>query len=311
LTGYSDINVNSNINAYYAVSIGNIAPYTNSAMLAVSTTNGATSSVGILVRGVSGQTGDLQQWQNSSGTALSRIASNGVMKAYSGLVAENSTLANYTALQVNSNISNGNGIIVIGASGQTADLQQWLNSAGSIMVKVTSYGDFVSSGTGSFGGYFGGGILNVQGYTTTQTTSIFRAVASQTANLTEWQNSSGTVLAKVDASGNVNTTKSFVQTGTIGTTYAIDASGNQATYAANATVDFPNFSGMILIDCQLDGALSLWLCGGGSATRIGGSKTGGYDGNVAHNSGINGYTWTNANTSQNVNITAIRARSSA
>ena len=108
----------------------------------ISVLTGATNYIGMVIRGLASQTADLQQWQNSSGTVLARIASNGVMKANVGLVVENSTLANYTALQVSSTITNGNGIIVTGASGQTADLQQWVNSAGTVLAKVDANGNF-------------------------------------------------------------------------------------------------------------------------------------------------------------------------
>ena len=48
-----------------------------------------------------------------------------------------------------------------------------------------------------------GATLAVQntGATTTRVTSIFKAVSSQTADLTQWQNSSGTVLASVSSAG--------------------------------------------------------------------------------------------------------------
>ena len=97
----------------------------------------------LIIKGAASQSADLQQWQNSNGTVLSRIAANGVMKANVGLLVENSTLANYTALQVNSNITNGNGIIVVGASGQTADLQQWNNSTGTVLSNVDANGHIV------------------------------------------------------------------------------------------------------------------------------------------------------------------------
>lgn len=279
-----------------------------------SVVNGNAAVTSVIIRAASSQTANLQEWQNSGGTALAKISAYGDLIIPDARMAlgSSSLLAN-TFMFANTPYASYTPIVVRGAASQTADLQQWQNSGGSVLSRVASNG-VIKANVGLvaensiYGNYTA---LQVNSYVASGAGLIIAGASGQTANLQEWQNSSGTVLAKVDASGNVNTTKSFVQTGTIGTTYAIDASGNQAAYAANATVDFPNFSGMILIDCQTDGALSLWLCGGAAATRIGGSKTGGYDGNVAYNSGINGYTWTNANTSQNVNITAIRARSGA
>ena len=288
---------------------------------------------GLVIRGVASQTANLQEWQNSAGTAVASMDVSGklIVPTLRGPAGNVITLGedgnpyslsisaaqfdSYGPVPWRSYNTSMVGFIIKGLASQTADLQQWQNSAGTVVGRLNagsnlgvSYLDSISSlGPYLYTGYNEG--FQLINRNAGHIPLKIEGAASQTANLQEWQNSAGTVLAKVDKDGNVNTSSSFVQTGTIGTAYAIDASGNQATYAANATVNFPNFSGMILIDCQLDGTLSLWLCGGGAAARIGGSKAGGYDGSVAYNSGISGYTWTNANTSQNVNITAVRTRS--
>jgi hypothetical protein len=46
-------------------------------------TNGNASVVGILVKGASGQTANLQEWQNSSGTVLASLSASGVFSAIS------------------------------------------------------------------------------------------------------------------------------------------------------------------------------------------------------------------------------------
>ncbi len=79
LPGTSTISILGNINAPYALGLGNISPFTGSAMLAVSTLNGGTTAVGVLVRGIASQTGNLQEWQNSAGTVLSKVDSTGAM----------------------------------------------------------------------------------------------------------------------------------------------------------------------------------------------------------------------------------------
>jgi hypothetical protein len=55
-------------------------------------------------------------------------------------------------------------------------------------------------------------LLSVSTQSTTQAGAIIRGIAAQTANLQQWQNSSGTVLAYVDKDGNV-----FAPTATTGT----------------------------------------------------------------------------------------------
>lgn len=85
-----------------------------------------------------------------------------------------------------------------------------------------------------------------------------------------------------------------------------------ATYAASATYDFSNFSGLVLINRQDAGSgnVSLWLCGGGFAVRLADSQ-GNQSGTIASNAGINGYRWTN-NTGGTItcNFFTIRTRQS-
>jgi len=295
---------------------------TGNAHLLLAHQNAASS---FIVKGFTSQSANLQEWQNSAGSVRLAVSSYGTLFSYTEAVFSNLLNGAGTALLVKTNNAGGKPLIAQGAASQTANLQEWQNSAGTVLSKINSDGSFQTGGGAwtkidttygqvairTDGSLLGS--LSVGTGSPSLVGIVVRGAASQTADLQQWQNSSGTVLAQVDKDGNVNTTKSFVQSGTIGTTYAIDGSGNEATYAANATVNFPNFSGMILIDCQNDGTLSLWLCGGGSAPiRIGGSRTtGANDGTMAANSGISGYTWTNANVSQTVNITAIRTRAGA
>ena len=80
------------------------------------------------------------------------------------------------------------------------------------------------------------------------------------------------------------------------TTPTIESRANVASYANNATVDFPNFSGVIIINRQDGGSgnVALWIVGGGAggATKLGDSA-GNQSGTIAVNGGVNGYTWTN------------------
>jgi hypothetical protein len=73
----------------------------------------------------------------------------------------------------------------------------------------------------------------------------------------------------------------------------IDATATIASYADTATVDFANFSGMLLVTNCTSGTTVMFLCGGQSATAIGASKLAVDFGTVTYNAGINGYTWTN------------------
>ena len=110
------------------------------------------------------------------------------------------------------------GLAVRGAASQTANLQEWQNSAGSVLGQIDSAGNLnflnrivysgqVYVGTGN---YLGASMHNVAGGAG-EMRLLLRGTASQTADLQQWQNSSGTVLASISASGAFSAvTKSFV-----------------------------------------------------------------------------------------------------
>ena len=63
------------------------------------------NTIGVVVRGVSGQAGNLQEWQNSASTILGFVASNGVPAAYGG-----GQISTNTAFGVNALLSNTTGL---------------------------------------------------------------------------------------------------------------------------------------------------------------------------------------------------------
>ena len=74
---------------------------------------------------------------------------------------------------------------------------------------------------------------------------------------------------------------------------SLDANNNAVTLALNDTVDFHNFSGMILVNSHNGGNVTLYLCGGGTGDAVAiGSSKGTALGSLAFNSGIGGYTFT-------------------
>jgi hypothetical protein len=93
---------------------------------------------------------------------------------------------------------------------------------------------------------------------------------------------------------------------------AFDANNNMLTLTSGDTVNFANFSGMILVNTHYSGGVSLYLCGGGSgsAVSIGDSKSGNSVGTMAFNGGIGGYTFTADETGNHV-FCAIRTRTGA
>jgi hypothetical protein len=81
--------------------------------------------------------------------------------------------------------------------------------------------------------------------------------------------------------------------GAVGT-YSIDVTGAATTVASGGTVDFANASGMLVVNQHNTGAVTIYLCGGGSTSTVAG--VGPQVGTFAYNGGIAGYTWTSSST---------------
>lgn len=132
-------------------------PYTSTGAT-LNVNAGAASIVPLTVRGVASQTANLQEWQNSAGTVLTRIASDGSI--YRGATTIDSYGAIYTTetMAIGANAaqrfaSGGMTIInresasavifgVKGISSQTGDLTQWRNSSDNILAKIDANGNF-------------------------------------------------------------------------------------------------------------------------------------------------------------------------
>ena len=111
-------------------------PGTKYSTAALDVTPPAAGSNGVIVRGAAGQTSSLQRWENSSGTALARVAADGVLNADVGLVATVQAVGSVPAK-------------VQGITGQTADLQQWLDAAGTVRSRIIADGSLQARGAAS------------------------------------------------------------------------------------------------------------------------------------------------------------------
>jgi len=168
-------------------SVGTTAVGGVSQLYAVST---AANFVTLGLRGAASQTADLTQWQNSAGTVLSRIASDGSLNVNGASIANNS-------LAVYSMAAAGIPAIVRGAASQTGDLQQWQNSAGTMLAEVMANGSFftvgnvVANGNDSrFGAGSASPSMTLQGVSGTSTLNVFSNAGS-----------AGDAIVNVSASG--------------------------------------------------------------------------------------------------------------
>lgn len=91
---------------------------------------------------------------------------------------------------------------------------------------------------------------------------------------------------------------------------SFDATDNTVSMTLGDTVDFAQFSGMILVNCYGSGDASLWLCGSGSTPVRLGHSAGSGSGTMASNGPIGGYTFTATETAYHA-FCAIRTRTGA
>lgn len=154
---------------------------------------------GLTFRAAASQTAPLTEWQDSAGTQFHRVMSNGeaVFRYLKGGNPANA-FPNQGQFEVQTESTGIKGIVVRGVASQTGSLIEFQMSDGVVRTRVA--GD-----TGALGVNMnptGVAWLAVTGVATSDTVSAFRGLASHTGNLTVWQNSAGSVLARVEASGN-------------------------------------------------------------------------------------------------------------
>ena len=194
------------------------------------------STIGLIIKGAVSQTANLQEWQDSSGTTISWVNSTGgislprtaLIRFNGGVGVDRAYITSNTnndlifataggadgfrlyggstpsgALITNSN-ANAAGFIIKGAASQASNLQEWKNSAGTVLSSIDNGGNLYAP------------FVWINGYQYAQaaiTSSsavlpalILKGASSQTADLQQWQNSSASVLAKVDSLGNITAT---------------------------------------------------------------------------------------------------------
>jgi hypothetical protein len=197
---------------------------------------------------------------------------------------------------------------------------------------TTTYPGLMTTTGQTFAGdkYFGGsvgvsGLLGVGNYSSAPTSgvtgSLYYNTAASILNVssgTTWStiattNATQTFTNKTLTGATLTTptiTTPVISGSSVATTY-LDYSGTSTTYAVNATVDFSNFSGMIIVNNTLStGNVQLWLCGGGGAVKLGDSTSSTtLNGTIAQQTLIAGYQWTNdTGAPQNISFGVIRTR---
>lgn len=210
---------------------GNTSIGTTSDLGQLAVVNTSTTQAVMVVRGASGQAGDLQQWQNSSGTVLSRVASNGAIQLgfnvalqaeHSGgggfvdLIKRGSGNSVYVGNTTSETFLQGNNYTFLTTSSSQGGIRLYAS-------EVTKYGGIGYLGTSSIPW----NQLFLQSVTNSATPLYVKGALSQTANLTEWQDNSGSILGSVNNLGNLTMDRGFsaISAGVAGATYSIGYNG--------------------------------------------------------------------------------------
>ena len=168
----------------------------------VAITNDTAANTALRIVGAASQSANLSEWQDSSGNILARINNNGILIAYSNIIAGATTglLGTISAYAINASTV---GLAIRGAASQTADLQQWQNSSGTVLGRVNASGALILGTEFSVNGGGGQGavIVATAGADTVKGIVVKANSATQSADLQQWQDSSGTVLSKINQNG--------------------------------------------------------------------------------------------------------------
>ena len=192
--------------------------YVNGATFATASANILTTAslVGAIIRGAASQTADLQQWQNSAGSVLAKVDSFGTISGRIARLKNGASSITGSQLSVESEGTTITGVVVRAFASQTANLQEWQNSAGTVLASLAPNGNLRTNFVGSVDAgkaYIStgstGNSINIWTNATTNIGLTVQGVASQTADLQQWQNSAGTVLASVNSAGAIYSTNTI------------------------------------------------------------------------------------------------------
>ena len=207
----------------------------------------------IVVRGTTSQTAKLQEWQNSTGAvvASTSVEGNGYFQANLNAASigagNNIGGASLTASPWSAATTVS---IIRGYTSQTANLTEWQNSTGGVLLNIDSTGNLnIGSGSSNIWKIKNqtSAVMEWQPsqgfmflpYGSSNRPVTIKGAASQTGNLTEWQDSTGTVLSKVDSTGAMFTTTAAANTNTtqVATTAYVQTELADLVNSAPATLD--------------------------------------------------------------------------
>jgi hypothetical protein len=159
-TGSVRVRINQVGNSTFA---GNITSQNNALFTPFSA-----ATIPLAVQGAASQTANLTEWRDSSGNIHSGILSTGFL-----FVGGSSSAGGQ--IGITAEAATNRGMVIKGASGQTANLQEWQNSGGTVLSRVLSDGSMFSAsftnnnGRALIGENTAGGTLRLERATGAQT----------------------------------------------------------------------------------------------------------------------------------------------
>jgi len=109
-------------------------------------TSQATTTIPITIRAITSQTAPLQQWQNSSSVNVGSIGVGGNINIAGYITVGSTTQSTTTGVSVVIGNPSHKGVVVKAQASQTANIQEWQNSSGTVLSNINSSGSFVGVG---------------------------------------------------------------------------------------------------------------------------------------------------------------------
>jgi len=165
-------------------------------------TSSSATQLPLTIFGASGQSAAFFQINTSSTANLFRVNSSGYAMAPLGFIGGGATQATNARNTFYANSSASVGVVIQGAASQSANLQEWQDSAGATATLIASAGQIGTSQRVTVGSTTistAGQLAVILG--TDRVGLAVRATSGQTTNLTEWLNSGGTAIASVSNTG--------------------------------------------------------------------------------------------------------------
>jgi hypothetical protein len=174
---------------------------------------GAGATKLIVKQGATQASVNLQEWVDSGGTVLSQITTGGQFVSPQRMTIGLTALSTSAQLVVASPVDRIT-MAVRAVSGQTVNMQEWQNSGGTALARISPSGQISTGGNLAVGSnsITATNQFQVTATSATQLGAVIRGVASQSANLQEWQNSGGTAIASISSAGAFRATQTSTLT---------------------------------------------------------------------------------------------------